>query len=321
MAKLTLQDITSGYQTQNVYNENNSLIEAALENTLSRDGTGPNAMAAPLDMNSRDINNCGDIYALASTLRVKSFILNGSVIAVSNALTLAPDAGSISFTPSNPVGPVTTVQDALDDDYLRNDRDESPVGNWAFTGTLGVSGLLSADGGLAITGNTTTDGLIDGVDIAARDTDLANLETDVLALESDFEGPTPFTVTLTAATSGSVLLNSALDELSYYRIGRIVFVQGLIRINSVSAPVGEIRLNGLPYTSSNLSESSNNNRFAVTYENLNAAIGSGFMGGGRIFEGSNQIVLYETDGQAETSIAAKLQAATDIAFGFHYLVD
>jgi hypothetical protein len=60
MAKLTLSDLA------NLQNEatavatlasNNALTETALENTLSRDGTSPNMMAADLDMNSNSILN------------------------------------------------------------------------------------------------------------------------------------------------------------------------------------------------------------------------------------------------------------------------
>jgi hypothetical protein len=60
MAKLTLNDIVSGYGTAALYNANNTLIEAAIENTISRDGTSPNTMSAPLDMNSHAINNVSD---------------------------------------------------------------------------------------------------------------------------------------------------------------------------------------------------------------------------------------------------------------------
>ncbi len=69
MAKLDLTDITSNFD-MNAYNANNALIEAAVENTLSRDGTTPNQMAADLDMNSNDINNIQD-------LRATNFYLNG----------------------------------------------------------------------------------------------------------------------------------------------------------------------------------------------------------------------------------------------------
>lgn len=61
--KLTLADFVSlTNETSAVaqLNSNNTLIEAALENTLSRDGTTPNTMSADLDMNSNQILNLAD---------------------------------------------------------------------------------------------------------------------------------------------------------------------------------------------------------------------------------------------------------------------
>jgi len=60
MAKLTLTDITSGYNAATKQNANNGLIEAAIENTLSLDGTTPNAMSAQLDMGNNRIINVAD---------------------------------------------------------------------------------------------------------------------------------------------------------------------------------------------------------------------------------------------------------------------
>jgi hypothetical protein len=59
VAKLVLNDIDneSVPQASATVNANNAAIEAALENTLSRDGTGPNQMTAPLDMNNQRILN------------------------------------------------------------------------------------------------------------------------------------------------------------------------------------------------------------------------------------------------------------------------
>jgi len=57
MAKLTLNNITSGYASTTALNDNFDLIETALENTLSRDGTSPNQMNADLDMNGYRILN------------------------------------------------------------------------------------------------------------------------------------------------------------------------------------------------------------------------------------------------------------------------
>lgn len=60
MAKLTLTDLTNLQNEQSAVASlaaNNALIETALENTLSRDGTSPNSMSADLDMDSNQILN------------------------------------------------------------------------------------------------------------------------------------------------------------------------------------------------------------------------------------------------------------------------
>lgn len=60
MAKITLTDLTNlSNETSvvNAINNNNAAIEAAIENTLSRDGTTPNEMESNLDMNNFRILN------------------------------------------------------------------------------------------------------------------------------------------------------------------------------------------------------------------------------------------------------------------------
>ena len=64
MAKLTTSDLTSltnETSAVNTINNNNALIETALENTLSRDGSTPNTMSADLDMNGNDLLNIGTL--------------------------------------------------------------------------------------------------------------------------------------------------------------------------------------------------------------------------------------------------------------------
>jgi len=60
MAKLALTPISAGYALVATFNANNDLIEAALENTVSRDGTTPNTMSGVLDMNSQFLTNLPD---------------------------------------------------------------------------------------------------------------------------------------------------------------------------------------------------------------------------------------------------------------------
>jgi hypothetical protein len=63
MAKLVLTDLTSSYTSVAALNANSALIEAAFENTLSRDGTIPNIMLADIDLNSNDLLNVLSIQA------------------------------------------------------------------------------------------------------------------------------------------------------------------------------------------------------------------------------------------------------------------
>jgi len=67
MAKLTLTDIQSGYASIDALNANFTAIETALENTLSRDGTTPNSLAADLDINSYNLLNVGTINGVDAT--------------------------------------------------------------------------------------------------------------------------------------------------------------------------------------------------------------------------------------------------------------
>lgn len=60
MAKLTTSDLASlANETTAIdtINNNFTAVETALENTISRDGTSPNTMSAPLDMNSQRVIN------------------------------------------------------------------------------------------------------------------------------------------------------------------------------------------------------------------------------------------------------------------------
>src|SRR5688572_15219833 len=54
-------------------NSDMALIEAALENTLSRDGTSPNTMSASLDMNANQIINLPAATVNGQAIRYNEF--------------------------------------------------------------------------------------------------------------------------------------------------------------------------------------------------------------------------------------------------------
>jgi hypothetical protein len=71
-------------------------------------------------------------------------------------------------------------------------------------------------------------------------------------LFADYEEGT-FVATLTPNTSGSITLGSN-NTLSYTRMGRVVVVNGLLEVASVSAPVGtNVQIATLPFTPASIS--------------------------------------------------------------------
>ena len=107
MAKLTLTDVTdNGLDLDTNINANNALIEAAVENTLSRDGTSPNTMSVNLDMNSNRINNLTDGVQLQDAVTVNQ--LTQGLIGV-----VVDSASLIGITDAGDYYTSTNVEDAL----------------------------------------------------------------------------------------------------------------------------------------------------------------------------------------------------------------
>ena len=108
MAKITLTNIGSGYGTSTTHNANNDAIEAAIENTLSRDGTGPNEMGSNLDMNNHRITNLPNAVNNQEPITLsQAASLNGFTIAATSGAigaVLYPKTASeiaASVTPTN----------------------------------------------------------------------------------------------------------------------------------------------------------------------------------------------------------------------------
>ena len=66
--KPNITTIASGYYSRNALNTNFTSLRDQFDNTLSRDGSTPNAMLADLDMNSNDILNAGEVNVNALTI-------------------------------------------------------------------------------------------------------------------------------------------------------------------------------------------------------------------------------------------------------------
>jgi hypothetical protein len=68
-------------------------------------------------------------------------------------------------------------------------------------------------------------------------------------LLADYEEGT-WTPSLTASTSGTITLSSPTNSMTYTKVGRQVTVNGNVNVSSVSSPVGDLRMTGLPFVQS-----------------------------------------------------------------------
>lgn len=149
MAKLTLTDLA------NLQNEstataaltaNNTLIEAAIENTLSRDGTSPNSMNADFDMNSNRILNLPAPATDTEPLRLGDL---PDILPTIISQTTAPDT---TYTE----GTLWIDSDSTDLDLYQ--LNSTPA--WVDT-TVNLKGATGATGETGAAGTNGTDG-IDG---------------------------------------------------------------------------------------------------------------------------------------------------------------
>ena len=116
MAKLTLNTIGSRYGSIDALNDNSDLVEAALENTLSRDGTGPNNMESDLDMDShRIINLNSGVHPQDAVTKNQLDTNKAEVNALVQSLSTSPygDAANVSYIPAGVSAVPTTVQTKL----------------------------------------------------------------------------------------------------------------------------------------------------------------------------------------------------------------
>lgn len=107
MAKVTLLDLSVLTSNESgaisLLNQNWDLIEAAMENTLSLDGTSPNSMAADFDLNSNDLLNGGALNGTTLTTSglasVGSLTVNG--VSLDSQVTAAAASAAAALVSEN----------------------------------------------------------------------------------------------------------------------------------------------------------------------------------------------------------------------------
>jgi len=262
----------------------------------------------------------GDLEILTGT-GVKTSAL--TIDAVQNSVF----GGVLSLSKGADIASATTLVLGTDGNYFD------------VTGTVTITGIgtkgsgtvvtLHFDGALTLTHHATNLILPGGVDIvtvagdeatfveyATGDWRCSNYEEYASGYSTGAFNPA-----LTPATSGSITLFTNQDELYYVKIGKLVFIQGQLSINTLTSPVGNLTMTGLPFTSATETDTSSAG-IAIVNNTVGACPTHGTMVG-IINSGGTTMNIYE---QGLTGVAS-INTATDLAqsdqfiFSFHYMTD
>lgn len=196
MAKLTINSLVSGFPSVTTLNDNFQAIEAALENTLSRDGSTPNHMNADLDMNGNRILN-----ALAQS--GDGFIYKGDwITAISydiNNLVYVPVGTGSSYDGAALICKAAHTSGTLNTDYT--------AGNWGILATRGASGGGSGDlvstNNLSDVANAVTARSNLGAAISGANDDITSLSA-LASVPTVVQEAIPFTGVLSKAADYTV---------------------------------------------------------------------------------------------------------------------
>lgn len=156
MAKITLTDVSGGYLAVTTFNANNTIIEDAFDNTLSRNGQSPNQMEANLDMNSNYIQNLADgVNAQdAVTLTQLQAVSAGAGSTTADLITIT-DAGGL-YTSNNVEGALQEISTAYAQSTLETTNGVTPTDTDYIWGDVRRYGAVAdAVAGVGGTDNTT----------------------------------------------------------------------------------------------------------------------------------------------------------------------
>jgi len=152
-----------------------------------------------------------------------------------------------------------------------------------------------------------------GIDFSA-DPHAAGMTSELL---DDYEEGT-LTGVVTCGTSGTVSLYSGYDTLTYTKVGREVTVQGQLKVESVSSPVGFFAV-ALPFAIGDYTDTAGSFAAIVTMQNTNAANVANFVAAG--FEGESVVKVYLGDATTlQSDSAQELKQFTDIFVSAKYFV-
>ena len=117
---------------------------------------------------------------------------------------------------------------------------------------------------------------------------------------------------------GTVTINTAVNRCRYTKIGRLVTVNGLIQVSSVSSPTGPLLISGLPFTIPAATEGDTYSAASLSADNLEVTATGQIVGYGS--PSTTNIYLYRYQAGAIIGLAPSAKAASEFIFTFTYSV-
>ena len=268
----TLANLENETTAVNAINSNSAILTTALDNTLSRDGTSPNSMGAPLDMNSWPIinlpapgsaNSPARLVDVTSTNPINiSLSLSGDATAPASSGVLTTTVAKVNgvaypTSPSTNTVPVVTgantitYQQVNTAQIANNAVTATQIANGTVTATqLATNGVTNSafrqSAGLSVVGTTGT--------ITANVADITGTTRQVLAVNTAGTGLTfaqpqgdqlKGTITNDSASAGNVgeFVSSTILQASAVALTTTVAAN----ITSISLTAGDWDVGGALY--------------------------------------------------------------------------
>lgn len=191
--KATITTVTTGYSSQSTLNDNFEAINDKLDNTLSLDGSTPNAMEADLDLDGNDLLNVG-------TMEVDNLTVDGTRIVDATAVPEWQGAWvtAASYNKDDLVSNSGSSYICLVDHTSGTFSTDLAASKWELFAAQGTAGAGTGD--LLAANNLS--------DVADADTALANLGGGTKGIEI-------FKDTSTAAVQAALDLEVGTDVQAY----------------------------------------------------------------------------------------------------------
>ena len=155
--KPTLTTVTSGFNSTTTINNNFTALRNAFDNTLSLDGSTPNAMNADLDMNSNDILNAGEVGVQGLKIGGVSIYPNNTQLATSYATQNYTGNGStVVYAMGYNPGIKTNVAAYIDGVYQNQDAFSISGTNLTFTAAPPLNSAIEIRVPVNVTSLTNT---------------------------------------------------------------------------------------------------------------------------------------------------------------------